>query len=129
MPFDLLDVVTRFVLPPILGGAGGLISVYANWGIEQQRQRLARRRELVTGWRMNLIPLLSKLSTSGPSPGSNVLHEILASPYYGSLRPHLRSDIVQRLEGKSRVAVAGENFPLEPILIEIGRIERHWRLV
>src|SRR6267143_6967946 len=24
MPLDLLDVVTRFVLPPILGGAGGL---------------------------------------------------------------------------------------------------------
>jgi hypothetical protein len=37
---DLIDVLTRFVLPPVLGGAGGLIAVCANWGIEKERQRL-----------------------------------------------------------------------------------------
>jgi hypothetical protein len=124
MAVDWIDALTRFVLPPILGGAGGLISVYANWGIEQQRQRLARRRELVTGWRMNLIPMLSR------SPDSEkLLSALFASPYYGSLRPHLRTEVLRRLEGKSRVAVVGENFPLEPILNEIGRIEREWKLV
>jgi hypothetical protein len=47
-----LDILTRYVLPPILGGAGGLITIGANWGIEKRKQRLQRRRELVTGWRM-----------------------------------------------------------------------------
>ena len=62
---DWIDALTRFVLPPILGGAGGLIGVYANWGIEKRRQRLARRRELVTGWRMNLVPLTTARSPDG----------------------------------------------------------------
>jgi hypothetical protein len=87
MALDWVDLVTRFVLPPILGGAGGLIGVYANWGIEQQRQRLARRRELVTGWRMNLVPLISSRS---PDSDLEELRSVLfASPYYASLRPHL----------------------------------------
>jgi hypothetical protein len=99
---DFWDVLSRFIVPPLLGGAGVLISVYANWGIEQQRQRLARRRELVTGWRMNLVPLLHRLSTAS-NPGQ--IHDLLlASPYYGSLRPHLRKEVQERLEGKSRIA-------------------------
>ena len=37
---DLMDIFSRFILPPLLGGAGGLVSGYASCGIEQRRQRL-----------------------------------------------------------------------------------------
>jgi hypothetical protein len=121
-------VVTRFVLPPILGGAGGLIGVYANWGIEQQRQRLARRRELVTGWRMNLVPLISGRSPSDSDP-EELRSGLFASPYYASLRPHLSVNLKRRIEVENRTIVIGEDFPLGPILDEIGQIERKWRLV
>src|SRR4030088_1362944 len=107
---DVLDIVTRFVLPPLLGGAGGFITVYANWGIEQRRQRLARRRELVTGWRMNLIPLINA------HPDLDDLRPALyASPFYASLRPHLSKTLLHRIEVESRVIVVGQNFPLEPV--------------
>ena len=119
---DLIDALTRFVLPPILGGAGGLIAIYAK--IEKERQRVARRRELVTGWRMNLIPLINAHGDW------EILQPLLfASPYYGSLRPHLGPNLLRRLEVENRVIVVGESFPLHPILTEIGRIEREWKLV
>ena len=127
MALDWVDIVTRFVLPPILGGAGGLIGVYANWGIEQRRQRLARRRELVTGWRMNLVPLISRLSPELDQ--DQVRSALFASPFNGSLRPHLGVDLKRRIEVENRTIGRGENFPLGPILHEMGRIEREWQLV
>jgi hypothetical protein len=42
---SFLDIFTRYVLPPILGGGAGLFTVYANWGIEKRRQRLSQRKE------------------------------------------------------------------------------------
>jgi hypothetical protein len=103
---DLVDVVTRFILPPLLGGAGGLITVYANWGIEKQRQRLARRRELVTGWRMNLLPMLGE----GEIDWGTQKGKILASPFYASLRPHLSAKLVNDMRSE-RVIFVGGDFP------------------
>ena len=54
-----LDILTRFVLPPLLGGVGGLVTIWANWGIEKRKQRLQRQRELITGWRLELIPMVA----------------------------------------------------------------------
>jgi hypothetical protein len=133
-----LDILTRYVLPPILGGAGGLVTIWASWGIEKQKQRLARRRELVTGWRMNLLPLVE---------GRDVLWvgdrkaTVLASPYYASLRPHLTEEAIRRLEiavlpivitkpGSARPGSDWHHhFPLNLFVEEIQRIEKKWRLV
>ena len=111
---DLFDVITRFVFPPLLGGAAGLVTVYANWGIEQQRQRLARRRELVTGWRMNLLPMLGegKIDWDATKP------KILASPYYASLRPHLSPELVGNIRSERTVFVGGD-FPRTALIEEI----------
>ena len=121
---DVFDVVTRFVLPPILGGAGGLITGYANWGIEKQRQRLTRRRELVTGWRMNLLPMLGE----GPIDWDAIKGKILASPYYASLRPHLSAELVGKIRAERTFFVGGD-FPRTALIEEIGRIEKKWKLV
>src|SRR3982074_629679 len=119
---DLLDVVTRFVLPPILGGGRGIITGYANWGIEQQRQRLARRRELVTGWRMNLLPMLGEGETDWHATKA----KILASPYYASLRPHLSPELAGKIRSERTIFVGGD-FPRTALIEEIGRIEKKWK--
>lgn len=136
MESSWLDIVTRFVLPPILGGAGGLITIWANWGIEKRRQRLQRRRELVTGWRMNLLPTLEGASVLWTGERKQ---KLLSSPYYASLRPHLSIGAIKRIEHdhiKIVISRTGgpENswlyhFPLNLIVEEIARIEKKWRLV
>jgi hypothetical protein len=44
---------------PLLGFIfGSFLTSYVQWGFEKKKQILQRRRELVTGWRMNLLPLV-----------------------------------------------------------------------
>jgi hypothetical protein len=43
--------------------------------------------------------------------------------------PASQTELLLRIEGKSRIVVAGENFPYEIFVSEIGRIERKWKLV
>jgi hypothetical protein len=123
---DWSDIVTRYVLPPILGGVAGLFSPWANWWIEKSRQRLQRRRELVTGWRMKLIPML-KENGEGES-WTDQRGKLMASPYYASLRPHLLPEFAERLQ-KRRQMTVGDDFPISGLIEEIGRIERKWKLV
>jgi hypothetical protein len=118
------DIIGRYVLPSALGIGTGLFSPWAGWGIEKRRQRLQRRRELVTNWRMNLIPLIKR------NPDFEaLLPKLMGSPYYASLRPHIEPELLRRIEGKSRVVVVDEDFPYEIFVGEIGRIERKWKLV
>jgi hypothetical protein len=121
---DWTDVITRFIVPPILGGAGGLIAIYANWGIEKSRQRLARRRDLVTGWRMNIIPMFQDRDVDW----LELKPRLIVSPFYASLRPHLSDDAV-RMIYTERTAYAGEDVFLKLFTSEIGRVERKWKLV
>jgi hypothetical protein len=77
------DILTRYVLPPILGGGAGFFTVYANWGIEKRRQRLAQRKEHIASWRKELLPLLPPNTVwGGPLTG-----QVMASPAFASLEP------------------------------------------
>jgi hypothetical protein len=120
---DWLDILSKFVIPAGVGGAAGFLASWGNWVIEKQRQRLQRRRELVTGWRMELIPLLP---TEGWSLGGENEQAVLSSPYYYSLRPHLPEDIIKKLEGRT---ILGGYNARRSIGDEIARIERTWKLV
>jgi hypothetical protein len=93
-----LDILTRYVLPPILGGAGGLITIWANWGIEKRKQRLQRRRELITGWRLELIPMIGQPQDPPVVWAGERQRAVLSSPYYASLRPHLAKSALQQIE-------------------------------
>jgi hypothetical protein len=123
---------------PLLGFIfGGLSTSYVQWGFEKKKQILLRHRELVTGWRMNLLPL---------AEGREVLWtgerktKLLSSPYYGSLRPHLSEDAIKKLERDHLKIVIhldktkpsndwAYHFPLNLLVEEIGRIEHKWKLV
>ncbi|TKV73294.1 hypothetical protein FDV58_37710 [Bradyrhizobium elkanii] len=121
---DYLDIVARYVVPPILGGIAGLFSPWANWGIEKRRQQLARRRELVTGWRLELIPMLSDRGKDW----SDVKPLMTASPYFASLEPHLSPKAREMIHAQRTIYV-GEDVFLKLLTSEIGRIERKWKLV
>jgi hypothetical protein len=116
---------------------GSLLTSYVQWGFEKKKQILLRRRELVTGWRMNLLPLVE---------GREVLWvgdrktKLVSSPYYASLRPHLSADAIKQLERDHFKLVVhidrttppndwAFHFPLNLLVEEIGRIERQWKLV
>jgi hypothetical protein len=121
---DWMDVATRYVVPPILGGLAGLFSPWANWGIEKRRQKLARRRELITGWRMELIPMFSDREKDW----LELRPEMTASPFYASLRSHLSGKAVGMIEAE-RTAFAGTDVFLRLFTSEIARIEKKWKLV
>jgi hypothetical protein len=116
---------------------GSLLTSYVQWGFEKKKRILQRRRELVTGWRMNLLPL---------AEGREVLWlgdrktRLLSSPYYASLRPHLTAEAIKELEhdhlklmvciDKSKpVNDWAYHFPVNLLVQEIGRIEKRWKLV
>jgi hypothetical protein len=124
-----LDIVTRYVIPPILGGAGGLITIYAQWGIEKRRQKLQARRDLIAQWRRDLIPVLtSRPGTSSGSSGSKYAFMDLEA--YSSLRPHLKTELRKKLEdGVIRINIGGLPFPRVAIMEEIERIEKKWHLI
>jgi hypothetical protein len=119
---DWFDLITRFVLPPILGGIGGLIVIWAQWGIEKRRQRLRQRSELILSWRFALLPLISQ------SERDWVAHRVgvLTSPEYASLRSHLSRRTRKRFEAERQV---GDGIRTKMIVYEVARIERQWKLV
>jgi hypothetical protein len=121
---DWIDVAARYVVPPILGGIAGLFSPWANWGIEKRRQKLTRQRELVTGWRLELIPMFSDREKDW----LEVRPALTVSPYYASLRPHLSKEAVKMIEVE-RTAFAGTDVFLRLFTNEIARIEKKWKLV
>ena len=134
-----LDIFTRYVLPPILGGAGGFISIWANWGIEKRKQRLQRQRELITGWRMTLIPMIGQKQERPMVWAGERQRAVMASPYYASLRPHLSAEAIKQIEDPMTIIFAPaderatndwtHHFPLKIFVDEIGRIEKEWKLV
>ena len=82
---DWADVISKVIIPAVAGGIAGWFAPWRHWEIEKRRQVLERRRELVTAWRMKLIPMVSKLSDWNEVEG----RDVLGSPYHASQRPHL----------------------------------------
>ena len=93
-----LDILTRFVLPPLLGGVGGLVTIWANWGIEKRKQRLQRQRELITGWRLELLPMVASSQDSPEIWADQSKRKVLSTPFYASLRPRLSEAAVKKIE-------------------------------
>jgi hypothetical protein len=135
------DIVVQYVLPSALGVAAGLFSPWAAWGIEKEKQRIQRRRELVTGWRLELLPIVASSQDSPEIWAGAKQAKVLSSPFYASLRPHLSDEAVKEIEDpKIRLVLnltgappRGDHwayqFPLKIFIDEIARIEREWKLV
>lgn len=124
MTWDIAEIL-KIISGPAVGFLfGSLLTGYVQWGIEKRKQILLRRRELVTGWRMELIPLLSHDDGSW----DDLRAKLMSSPYYASLRPHLKPDLIRQLEQRRR-RIVGDDFPIPHLSTEIARTEREWKLV
>jgi hypothetical protein len=120
---------------------GGLLTSYAQWGFEKKKQILARRRELVTGWRMTLIPMVGQYQDMPVVWAGRRQRAVMSSPYYASLRPHLSEGAIKQIEDptiKLFVRTSStpiptndwnHHFPLKVFIDEIDRIEKKWKLV
>jgi len=118
---SFLDILTRSVLPPVLGGGAGFFTVYANWGIEKRRQRLAQRKEHIASWRKELLPLVP------PNTGwhGELAFQAMASPAFASLEPHLSPELLTKMRDEPTVRIGGD-FPRRDLITEIGRLEKRW---
>jgi len=124
-----LDIFTRYVIPPLLGGAGGIITICGQWGIEKRRQKLQARHDLVSAWRKTLVPLLNAQPETTVADGT-YRYAFMYDENYASLRPHLRPEVVKQLEGQTiHMVLGGPAFPRTLIFEEIACIEKKWNLV
>ena len=133
------DIVLQYVLPSALGVLAGLFSPWANWGIEKRKQRLQRRRELITWWRLELIPMVASSQESPEIWAGPKQTKVMFSPFYASLRPHLSREAIKKIEdpamglalnrGETPGGLWAYRFPLKIFVDEIARIEREWKLV
>lgn len=127
---DYVDILTRFIAPPILGALGALVAPWTAWGVEKRRGRLNRRRQLIDFWRSHLInqwdPTFDQMTESGL--------KFTQKSSYLTLRPHLTPslrDKFSRIPDVLEIDV-GLSDPLENKKIlaeEINRIERAWKLI
>jgi hypothetical protein len=135
------DTVLQYVLPFVLGVAAGLFSHWAYWGFQKRKQRLQRRRELVTRWRLELIPMVASSQQGHEIWAGPKQAKVLSSPFYASLRPHLSKEAIKKIEDPTMGLVLNRGgaplseshlayrFPLKIFIDEIARIEREWNLV
>jgi hypothetical protein len=135
------DIVLPYVLTFALGVAAGLFSPWAYWGLQKRKQRLHGRRELVTAWRHELIPMVASSQDLPEIWGGPKQAKVLSSPCYASLRPHLSKEAIKKIEDPTLGLVLNRGgappseshlayrFPLKIFIDEIARIEREWNLV
>jgi hypothetical protein len=122
---------------PLLGFIfGSLLTSYVQWGFEKKKQILLRHRELVTGWRLELIPMIGQPQDPPLIWVGERQRAVMSSPYYASLRPHLSASAIQKIEDplikifirssdptKRPTHDWNHHFPLKVFVDEIGRIE------
>jgi hypothetical protein len=54
--------------------------------------------------------------------------QIMASPAFASLEPHLSPELLKKMRDERTVRVGGD-FPRRDLITEIGRLEKRWGLV
>jgi hypothetical protein len=101
-----------------------LVVIRAQWGLENRRQRLRHRTELILSWRFVLIPLISQ----SEADWINHRERVLTTPEYASLRSHLSRRARKKFEAERAIFV-GEAPRTRLIADEIAHIERKWELV
>jgi hypothetical protein len=137
---DWLPAVKAIGGPAVGFVFGGLLTSQVQWQFEKKKQVLARRRELITGWRLNLLPMMGQPAGQQFVWAGDRQRAFMSSPYYASLRPHLTDSATRQIEDPTlklfiRTGSAvptndwNYHYPLKIVVDEIARIERKWKLV
>src|SRR5579871_1921492 len=97
---DWPDILLKVAAPVFATGgiAGSALTIWWNWGVEKARLHTQRRQQLVDSWRQVLIPKMEGPVELGHGTKK---YPFMRTPEYASLRPHLSSNLVERLEGQA----------------------------
>src|SRR5258708_6352711 len=98
MTWDAFPYAKGLRRPPVGLIFGRLLTSSAPWGFEKKKRILLRRRELVTGWRLPLIPMIGQAQDMPVVWAGERQRAVMSSPYYASLRPHLLAGAIARIE-------------------------------
>jgi hypothetical protein len=100
----------------------GIIAPHIAWGIEQKKQRMAYRRELIANWRSTLTMVL-KDCESNPDQGY-FWRRVEKFASFTSLRPQLSTD------SHKEMRAINDNHECYLFLIKkVGEIEKKWELL
>lgn len=134
--------MVRFVVPALLGFAGGLLGHYLGWDVRRRASRHERRQNLVDDIRRQIAadwPPTSRNMAIVEGEGI----DLCKSEPYARIRGHLSEDLRRRLEGgrdtehptarghgQNISVTLGGNARLRGLLLdEITALERKWKLI
>lgn len=106
------------------GFISGLLVPWIKWQIEKRKEQLAYRRELIKSWR-------SAISSQVCDVGDEQ-NTFLGSAEYSSLRVHLGSESLKKVEAMRTLYVNGARggfYRNQVLLDEVARLEKKWGLV
>ncbi|QFZ91299.2 hypothetical protein [Synechococcus elongatus] len=100
---------------------GSLIAPWVSWDIEQRREKRKYRYSLVQQWREVIKKDFKEFDEQ----------KFTDSVIYASLRPHLRQETIDSIEGKCTTVILGRggNVIKSLVLDDISLIEEEWRLI
>jgi hypothetical protein len=129
-----IEFVTKFVMPPILGGIAGFFAPWVKYIFETRILRHSDRRALVNQWRNDLLATDLYFREISPLIPQDTYRSIIARPSYALLKPHLSKSALAELKkysgGTITIQVGGTENPIREIIArEIARIEKAWKLI
>lgn len=106
------------------GAVGSLIAPWVHWAIEKQRAKIDYKRNLIHEWR-NWIEEFYWDDNDDNFGDSAV---------YAAMRPHMREEVIKKLEAQRTLHVPpeggrGGNIAKQLVSDEIAHIEGTWELV
>jgi len=107
----------------VTGSISALIAPWANWGVEQRRQRRNDRRERIKTWREMVKIKDFKRESFRETTG------------YSTLRPYLTTGLIEEIERPGTELYTVNSSPdrrtqlKAKVLDEIAEIERKWKLI
>lgn len=111
------EKIIAALLGLVAGVVGSLIAPWVQWAVEKRRSTLAYRADTIRRWRE---------AVDGDPRG------FLNTSQYASLRPHLKKEVLSRVEDhRTHIAAGGRggDAKKQMLLDEIARIEREWGLL
>ena len=118
-----MNFLFQVVIPAFFGlvssAIASLVAPWVNWRIEQKREKLAYKKEMIRRWR----EFLNDRDYDGTQFSGSVI--------YSEIRPHLSSETLQSIES-NRITIRlgrGGDVIRSLVLDDIVRLEKEWDLI
>ncbi len=146
MDDKILTAVIGAIAGLISGSIASIIAPWVNWRIEQRKQKLAYRRELISKWRAMIFHIVSIYESDEETNAETFFDLLNREQDYLSLKQHISNETFEKLSkaditpGVINVVVRGglhsgserinpiDNFA-SILTDEVSRIEKEWDLV